>query len=80
MFAGADGQFVPISGRASLTSKVAGKREDDHFDIAVIPLEGELETSLAEIAAVDENSIDWNPGPTSGHLFSAFGFPRVRTR
>jgi len=80
MFAGADGQFVPISGRASLTSKVAGKREDDHFDIAVIPLEGELETSLAEIAAVDENSIDWNPGPTSGHLFSAFGFPNTRNK
>lgn len=80
MFAGADGQFVPISGRASITLKVAGKREDDHFDIAVIPLEGELETSLAGIAAVDEKSIDWNPRPISGHLFSAFGFPNTRNK
>jgi hypothetical protein len=80
MFTGVDGQFVPIKGQASITSKVAGKRKDDHFDIADIPLGGEPETALAGIAAIDEKWIDWQPVPASGHLFSAFGFPNTRNK
>ena len=80
LFVGAMGAFIPIRGDASITAKIHGKRSDDHYDVAVIPLEGDLLEKFNEIPVVAESMIDWNGAANPGHLFMAIGYPNSRNK
>lgn len=79
-FVGTLGAFVPISGSASLTAQVNGKRDDDHLDIAVIPLDEKVLAELNGVPVIEEWMIDWNPTAQPGHLFMAIGYPNSRNK